>query len=637
MKFRLLLALIVLGAVLLAACSFSLAEDITPPPNYKSPTPAPTMGPLFPAEPPDLVQGAAIYVEKCQPCHGASGMGDGPQGKQLEVVIPPFGLPEVGRKVIPTDYYTVVTQGRIDKFMPPFVSLTDQQRWNAVAYVLSLDTTPAEITTGRELYAANCAQCHGNDGSTLIGASSLTDQAFMAKRSDEDLFRAISNGSGNMPGFSQLSEDERWALAAFTRTLTFGAALAQAPAASATPEPTIVDAAVTPAEGTAAATSAATPQATSEPAATTIPVGTVSGSVVNGSGGALPSNLQIKLQAFEHDAQNPSSAPAQVLDLAGTVQADGSYLFENIEFAEGRFFVAVVMYNGVEYQSPVAVITAGQAALTLEPLNIYDTTTETAGLKVSQAHVLAQFDGETVQLLVFYILTNNGDKAVAVETDGTTLPFIPLPEGATALGIDPNQGQLSVVVTETGFLIPPATDSYGMLAAFSLPYKNKAEIKLPIRLDISSGSVLVPENIKVKGDQLAASGTRDMGDGATFAVYTVPALAVGDTLVFNLSGKAATSTASATNALSGNQSLLIGIGALGLALIGAGVWLYLRDRRQAGDEDEDEEDLADDDDDSEEVMDAIIALDDQYRAGNISEEAYQQRRAELKSKLKKLL
>ena len=36
-------------------------------------------------------------------------------------------------------------------------------------------------------------------------------------------------------------------------------------------------------------------------------------------------------------------------------------------------------------------------------------------------------------------------------------------------------------------------------------------------------------------------------------------------------------------------------------------------------------------------MDAIIALDDLYRAGDLPEEAYQQRRAELKAKLKELL
>jgi len=35
-------------------------------------------------------------------------------------------------------------------------------------------------------------------------------------------------------------------------------------------------------------------------------------------------------------------------------------------------------------------------------------------------------------------------------------------------------------------------------------------------------------------------------------------------------------------------------------------------------------------------MDAIVALDDQYKAGNITESAYKDRRAELKAKLKAL-
>ncbi len=33
--------------LLLAACNFTLAEDVTPPPNYVPPTPGPTLGPLF--------------------------------------------------------------------------------------------------------------------------------------------------------------------------------------------------------------------------------------------------------------------------------------------------------------------------------------------------------------------------------------------------------------------------------------------------------------------------------------------------------------------------------------------------------------------------------------------------------------
>jgi hypothetical protein len=76
---------------------------------------------------------------------------------------------------------------------------------------------------------------------------------------------------------------------------------------------------------------------------------------------------------------------------------------------------------------------------------------------------------------------------------------------------------------------------------------------------------------------------------------------------------------------------LIGVGALGLALILAGAWLYWRDRKRVGEEDEEQGEL----EDPESIMDAIIALDDLHRAGKLSDAAYQQRRDEMKNALKK--
>ncbi len=87
--------------------------------------------------------------------------------------------------------------------------------------------------------------------------------------------------------------------------------------------------------------------------------------------------------------------------------------------------------------------------------------------------------------------------------------------------------------------------------------------------------------------------------------------------------------------------LLIGVGALGVVLIGLGIFLFLRDRRLKKLEEElkamrkkSEEDALGDD--REGIMDAIITLDDQYKAGDISKEAYEKRRDELKDRLKNL-
>src|SRR5687768_16801598 len=104
---------------LLPACNFTLAEDITPPPNYVSPTPAATLGPLFPVQAPSTTNGALIYAEKCAACHGRTGLGDGEQGIQLSVPVSALGLLEVARPASPAQWYTVVTRGNMERFMPP--------------------------------------------------------------------------------------------------------------------------------------------------------------------------------------------------------------------------------------------------------------------------------------------------------------------------------------------------------------------------------------------------------------------------------------------------------------------------------------------------------------------------------------
>ena len=104
-----------------------------------------------------------------------------------------------------------------------------------------------------------------------------------------------------------------------------------------------------------------------------------------------------------------------------------------------------------------------------------------------------------------------------------------------------------------------------------------------------------------------------------------------------LSGKVK-SAASVGGEPDNRQTLLIGAGAFGVVLILAGVWMFLRDRNNL-----DEDDFEDYDDEeaefetAEEVMDAIIALDDLHRAKKIPDEAYRLRREELKELLKELV
>src|SRR6185436_11334409 len=228
MKFR--IAFLILPVLLLSACNLTLAEDITPPPNYIPPTPMPTMGPLFPVQAPNVQDGAVIYAEKCSACHGDTGLGDGPQGIQLGVTVRAFGLPEIARPASPAQYYTAVTRGNIERFMPPFASLNDQQRWDVVAYVLTLHTTREQIDKGKSLFEANCANC---------STDFFKNQEKMSALSAVDLARLIREGNAEVPAFgANLSDDDLWATAAYLRSLSFGSAtLAQPTTASAAQAP----------------------------------------------------------------------------------------------------------------------------------------------------------------------------------------------------------------------------------------------------------------------------------------------------------------------------------------------------------------------------------------------------------------
>jgi hypothetical protein len=119
-----------------------------------------------------------------------------------------------------------------------------------------------------------------------------------------------------------------------------------------------------------------------------------------------------------------------------------------------------------------------------------------------------------------------------------------------------------------------------------------------------------------------------------FQIYELDGVGAGEKVKLAVSGTPKeTTTASPPAETVSNQNLLIGAGVLGVALILAGAWMYLRDRNRAEDANG-EEDEKDEFESSEDVMDAIIALDDLHRARKISDEAYQKRRTELKEILK---
>jgi len=628
-RYSLLLAVL----LTLSACTFSLAEDITPPPGADQMTaPEPQAqaisGPVFPVVPPDPAQGAAIFIEKCAPCHGDTGMGDGPSAASLSVPVAALGDPQLARQRTPAEWFTTVTQGNIERFMPPFTSLTDRQRWDVVAYAFMLSETPETIAQGQSLYQANCAACHGDqgkgDGPDAAGLTTapgdFTDQEQMTEKSGLQLAQAIRQGVGEaMPGYAeQLSEAEVWALAAYVRNLGFVASSEMAAAEPPLPEAT-----------------PANPQEATQMAQAGNPLGVVTVSIKDSAGQTLKLDMPVTLYAFDN--------MQFVYSTTQSTQIEGTYTFEGVEMPAGRAFISSVDYSGVTYGSDVASVSDASAPLPLD-ITVFETTTDASKLVVDRLHIFFDFSiPENVQVIELYIIQNQSEYTVVAENDGGAVVNFHLPKDVTNLQFQDGEIGGRYLQTEDGFADTQAVRAGAgdtqVVFAYSLPFKRKLKFSQLQEMPINSAVILVPEGVKLKGDNLQDGGLKDV-QGASYQMYTLQSIPAGGDVSVEISGSPKGAAAS-IGAIDTRTGLLIGLGALGVALIVAGVWIYRRDRAaNITDEDEaeaEEEEEAMPEANPEQLMDAIIALDDGYQAGELPEEAYRQRRAELKARLDKQL
>jgi cytochrome c oxidase subunit 2 len=137
----------------------------------------PRMAQTIPAARPSAVRGARLYTEGCARCHGDRGKGvvGGPAVDWREALLErsPVQIHQRLTGEVPgwqgdrqTSHPGVPTSAPTDK--PPHAMSAkgwrDQDRWDAVAYLWSMRTSPDRPEIGERLYARNCAPCHGERG-----------------------------------------------------------------------------------------------------------------------------------------------------------------------------------------------------------------------------------------------------------------------------------------------------------------------------------------------------------------------------------------------------------------------------------------------------------------------------------------
>ena len=194
------------------------------------------------AQPGNDANGKKLYLTDCFTCHGKEGKGDGYAAKYQPVK--PRDLTHDPFMSTRTDQqlFSAVSGGSAAMHGPLvmpawWLSLTEQQLWDLVAYVRTLHHKPpaGDASRGATLYADYCGACHGKtgkgDGPIAVAYKprprNLTDRAYLSKRTDYDLYNVISQGghavdrSVAMPAWgSVLLPQEMWDLVAYIRQLS---------------------------------------------------------------------------------------------------------------------------------------------------------------------------------------------------------------------------------------------------------------------------------------------------------------------------------------------------------------------------------------------------------------------------------
>jgi len=160
--------------------------------------------------------GKALFGNNCAVCHGSTGSGGPGFPNLVDDAWLWGGTPEAVFETIRVGINADHHETRVAQMLAfGRDGILDREAiLSVVAYVRSLSHPQLEnvpdaekIAAGQEVFADNCAACHGDDakGSEDVGAPDLTDPSWVYGGEEDQVYRTVWGGrAGHMPAWESL-------------------------------------------------------------------------------------------------------------------------------------------------------------------------------------------------------------------------------------------------------------------------------------------------------------------------------------------------------------------------------------------------------------------------------------------------
>lgn len=340
-----------------------------------------------------------------------------------------------------------------------------------------------------------------------------------------------------------------------------------------------------------------------------------------------------------------------------TTDAHGNYSFSNLSTDKSITYAIYTNYQGAQYTSNLATLNSKPTQQL--NLTVYDATTSTSGIAITQATLLmhapdTQRGVFTVsEIFLFKNLTAHTYVGSLDTSKGRPNALLfSLPTGARSLTLGSDFNGYRAIQTNSGFAsnaaIAPGVSQFSF--SFEVPYDASVyELSYTALYPTVQFALLVPPDIHATANGLSSQGVVTAADQNTYQLYKVTTLLPDQSLRVELEGLQLPITANTSSFPAFNPMALLLLGILFLMLVViAATWLFYRSRRyqryqpvaqkRKGSNAKALKDMPIVPGDRREaLLQELLDLDTAFEEGKLSKAVYQERRAKTKARLRNVM